>query len=105
MSYTTKIKDEITQIKNGKSETIAELSAYIRNNGNIKKNKIILTTENHCIVERVIEQIKDLFGIEIKEEIIENLNFSKKDLYQITIEKEKQNIFKKQEKEDEKGKF
>jgi hypothetical protein len=105
MSFTTQIKEEITQIKNGKSEMIAELSAYIRNNGNIKKKKIILTTENHCIVERVIDQIKDLFNVEIKEEIIENLNFSKKDLYQITIEKEKEEICKQLGIEDEKGKF
>ena len=33
MSYTIKIKEEISTIKSTKSEQIAELSAYIRNNG------------------------------------------------------------------------
>ena len=33
MSFTVKIKEEIPNIKSTKSEIIAELSAYIRNNG------------------------------------------------------------------------
>ena len=86
MSFTVKIKEEISNIKSTKSETIAELSAYIRNNGHITKEKITLSTENHFLVERVISEIKSLYDINPKEEIIENLNFSKKNLYQITID-------------------
>ena len=33
MSFTVKIKEEISNIKSTKSEIIAELSGYIRNNG------------------------------------------------------------------------
>ena len=32
MSFTTEVKEEISKIKSTKSEIIAELSAYIRNN-------------------------------------------------------------------------
>ena len=85
MSYTVSIKEEISNIKNTKSEQIAELSAYIRNNSEISKTKIIMTSENYFIIKRVIDSIKDLYQTEAKVETIENLNFSKKELYQITI--------------------
>ena len=39
-------KEEISKIKSTKSEIIAELSAYIRNNGSLSKKGITLTTEN-----------------------------------------------------------
>lgn len=87
MSFTVTIKEEVSKLKSTRSETIAELSAYIRNNGTITNNKITLTTENHFIVERVVDEIKELFDFNPTEEVIENLNFSKKELYQITIDK------------------
>ena len=40
MSYTTNIKNEISQIENTKSEVIAELSAFIRNNANFENSKM-----------------------------------------------------------------
>ena len=86
MSYTIEIKKEISAKKNTTSESIAELSAYIRNNSNITDKNIIITTENHFLINRITEQIKDLFDISAKEEIIENLNFSKNVLYQLMID-------------------
>ena len=105
MSFTIQIKEEITKSKTAKSEAIAELSAYIRNNGNFLKDRVTLTTENHFIVERVLEEIKDLFNIEIKEEVIENLNFSKNELYQITIMNKNTQLFENLGIRDEKGKY
>ena len=103
MSFTVTIKEEISKITSTRSETIAELSAYIRNNGTITDDKITLTTENHFIVERVIDELKELFGILAKEEVIENLNFSKKELYQITIEEKLEEIQKELGILDDKG--
>ncbi len=94
MSYTVKIKEEISSIHSNESELIAELSGYIRNNGNISKNKITMTTENKFIVDRVVEAIKDIYSITPTVDIIENLNFSKNDLYQITIDKNTNEILK-----------
>lgn len=105
MSYTTSIKEEISTIKGSKSELIAELSAYIRNNGNFSKDKITLTTENHFIVERIINSLNSLYNTNLKEEVIENLNFSKKKLYQITINEKLDIICKDLCILDEKGKF
>ena len=67
MSYTVEIKEEISNIKSSKSETIAELSAYIRNNGYINNNSIMLSTENHFLIKRIIEEIKNLYDIDLKE--------------------------------------
>jgi len=103
MSFTITIKEEISKIKSTRSEVIAELSAYIRNNGTITNDKITLTTENHFIVERVIDEFKELFDYKPKEEVIENLNFSKKELYQITIDKELDLVEKELGVLDEKG--
>lgn len=85
MSFTTNIKEEISSFKNTKSELIAELSGYIRNNGNIQDNMITMSTENKWIMERVTNSLKDFYNIDIPIETVENLNFSKKDLYQIKI--------------------
>ena len=54
MSYTVTIKEEISRIKSTKSEIIAELSGYIRNNGVIGEEKVNMTTENKFIVDRVV---------------------------------------------------
>ena len=105
MSFTTTIKEEISKQDNTKSEVIAEASAYIRNNGTISKDKITLTTENLFLVERVKDEIKRLFNIVPQEEVIENLNFSKNDLYQITIDKKLDLIKKELGICDEKGKY
>lgn len=94
MSYTVTIKEEITKIESTESELIAELSGYIRNNSVISKDKITMTTENYCIVERIINVIKDIFDVTPKVEEIENLNFSKNTLYQITIKDEVVKILK-----------
>ncbi len=89
MSYTIKIKEEISEIEKTKSETIAELSGYIRNNGTTNHDKATLNTENKFIVDKIKNSIKNLYDYDVKIETIENLNFSKNELFQITIENKK----------------
>lgn len=86
MSYTVTVKEEISTIKSTKSELIAELSGYIRNNASFSLDKITMTTENKFTVDRITSTIKAIYNTNSKIEIVENLNFSKNDLYQITIE-------------------
>ena len=94
MSFTVTIKEEIVKTESTESELIAELSGYIRNNSIISKDKITMTTENNFIVERIINSIKDIFDVIPKVNEIENLNFSKNTLYQITIKDEVVKILK-----------
>ena len=93
MSYTTKVKEEIIKKILVKSESIAQLSGFVRNNATIGDN-ITLTTENINIANKAINVFKDLYEVKVKKDIKTNLNFSKKDLYVLTIEDKKNLILK-----------
>ena len=86
MSYTTNIKEEIASINTTKSETIAELAGFIRNNGTILNDTITLTTENKKTVERIKDFLKTEYKVELKIETKDNTNFSKKELTVMSID-------------------
>ena len=94
MSFTTNIKDEISKIEGTKSESIAELSGFVRNNGVINNNILTLTTENKVTAKRISDFLKNLYEVNMKTEIVNNLNFSKKKLYQISLEEKTNFILK-----------
>lgn len=85
MSYTIRIKDEIGSISCTKSEMIAELSGFIRNNGTLSDGTIILTTENETTKNRIEYFLKEAYEVSSIVEIKDSLNFSKKDLYVINV--------------------
>lgn len=87
MSYTTKIKNEITKIEESKSELIALLSAFVRNNGYVEEETLYLTTENKNIKDKIVNSFKRLYEVDITIEIKSNLNFSKKDLFLMSLKK------------------
>lgn len=105
MSFTVTVKEEISKHDSTRSEMIAELSAYIRNNGSLYDDKITITTENVFIVDLIINRVKELFGFTPKKEVIENLNFSKKELYQVTINQKIDLVKKELGILDEKGNY
>ena len=86
MSYTTNIKEEIASINTTKSETIAELAGFIRNNGTIINDTITLTTENKKTVEIIKDFLKTEYEVELKIETKDNTNFSKKELSIMSID-------------------
>lgn len=94
MSYTVTIKEEISNIKSTKSEMIAELSGFVRNNASFIDGSLSLTTENTDTLNRVKTFIKTLYNVEADVTVIDNLNFSKKDLYSITFEEHQEKILK-----------
>lgn len=85
MSYTTKIKNEIITIEGAKSEMIAEISGFIRNNGELYEKTLILATENKVLVDRLIYMINTLYKSKVEVEMKNNLNFSKNMLYLLKI--------------------
>lgn len=85
MSFTTTIKEEISRISNTRSESIAELSGFFRNNGNCTDTTIDLVTENATVAKRVYQLIKDLYDVTCEIENRKSLNFSKNNLYLIMI--------------------
>lgn len=94
MSYTTRIKEEIASIENTKSETIAELAGFIRNNGTVTNESITLTTENKKTVERIKNFIKQEYEVDIKIDTKDNANFSKKELVVMYINNKVESILK-----------
>ena len=94
MSYTLKIKEEIAAIKSTKSEMIAELSGYIRNNGHIENKNIVMSTENTFLIDRFKSFLETLYEIDLTVKEIGNLNFSKKRLYSMIIDTKQDLILK-----------
>ena len=86
MSYTTKIKEEISSINNTESEIIAELAGFIRNNAIFIEDTITLTTENKKTIERVQNFLKTIYEINIDITTKDNNNFSKKELYALVVD-------------------
>lgn len=94
MSYTTKIKEEIASITTTKSETIAELAGFIRNNGTVTNDSIALTSENKKTVERIKNFLKTEYEIDLKIDKKDNANFSKKELIVMYITSKIESILK-----------
>ena len=65
MSFTVKIKEEISNIKSTKSELIAEVSAYIKNNG-------VITLKNELYIREAKDNGAGKFSGEVPFESIES---------------------------------
>lgn len=85
MSFTTNIKNEISKLEFIKSESISELSGFVRNNGSYNTEKIELITENITVAKRIYSLVKKIYNISCIIEAKKNNNFSKNNLYIIII--------------------
>ena len=84
-SFTTQIKDEVTKIETLKPESLAELCAYLKYNGNIKENKITLYIENASVARRMFNLLKRIYKIEIKLTIRTQKRFTIKTMYILEV--------------------
>ena len=105
MSFTTTIKEEISRIDNTKSESIAELSAFLRNNGSYSDTTIDLISENATVVKRVYKLFKDLYDVTCEIETRKGNNFSKNNLYLIMLDEKVDFILKDLSVIDENGEY
>ena len=94
MSFTTNIKEEITRIENTKLESMAELSGFLRNNGYYEDGIISLITENATVAKRIYTLVKDIYDVYCEIETRKGNNFSKNNLYLITLEEKSEFILK-----------
>ena len=85
MSFTTTTKEEISRIDNTRSESISELSGFLRNNGSCTDTTIDLLTENATVAKRIYKLIKDIYDVTCEIENRKSVNFSKNNLYLIMI--------------------
>lgn len=90
MTFSTRLKEEITEYNSNSMEKRAELSAILRYDAKIEKDKITLTSENAKIARRIYSYLKEVFGINIKIIVRNQKRFRIKQIYILEI-KEKVN--------------
>ena len=84
MSFTSIVKNEISNLNIEKTEAIAELSAIVINS-EISLNKIKIQTENSSVAKRVFSLFKLIFDINPKIVIRKGYNYNKNMIYFIEI--------------------
>lgn len=85
MTFSTRLKEEITKKEFDKINSLAELSGYIRFAGQLKKDKITLIMENASVARRIYQNIKSNFGIQIKITIRNQKRFRVKQIYILEV--------------------
>jgi cell division protein WhiA len=85
MSFSIDVKNEMVRLKSTKTEYIAELSAFIRNNAYIDDELIRIHTENASIARRIFKIIKDLYQVSCKITVRKNFNFKRKLIYIVEV--------------------
>jgi len=85
MTFTTRLKEELTQQPINPVESLIELSAYFKNNAQIKKESIIITIENASVARRIYKTIKYNFGINIKITVRIQKRFRIKQIYILEV--------------------
>ncbi len=63
MTYTIKVKEEIAHLETEVVEALAELSGFIRFDGEVNKKEIILNIENASVARRIYSLMKMCFQV------------------------------------------
>lgn len=94
MTFSGKIKEEITKLECSKAEYISELSGIFRTTADIKLYCIRIQTENINVANRIFKTIKELYDVTANITIKKNYNFKKNEIYIIEIRKDVLKIIK-----------
>ena len=85
MTFTTRLKEEITKNDISPLESLTELAAFVRYSSLIKKNRISLTFENASVARRIYKDIKNNYGVNIKITIRNQKRFRVKQIYILEV--------------------
>lgn len=91
MSYSSNIKNEISNIEYSKSETMAELSAILNIASVMETDSFYICVENISVARRIYKLIKDIYHVEIDMDTTLINTLRKNKLVKLTI-KEKSKI-------------
>ena len=91
MTFTSRIKEEISKSDANENEKICELSGFIRFSASIK-DSIIITLENASVARRIYTDIKEIFGIRPKITIRNQRRFRIKQIYILELKKKIEHI-------------
>ena len=85
MSFTTNVKNELTNIESSNTEKIAELSGFVRSNIKLNDNVIELSSENAKVAKRIYLLFKSIYGIDADLSQKKIANFNRKKNFVITV--------------------
>lgn len=85
MSFTTNIKNEISNIEYGESEKMAELSAILNIGCKILNNRFEIYTENISVARRIYKLIKEIYHVDINMDTNEINNLRKNKLVLLSV--------------------
>ncbi len=85
MTFTTKIKDEITKIFTSIVESQTELLIYLKISATIKNEEISIFVENASVARRVFKLLKETYAVNINLTIRTQKKFRKKVIYILSI--------------------
>ena len=92
MTFSTRLKEEMTEYDSNPIEKRAELSAIVRYDAKLEKDKITITSENAKIARRIYIYLKEIFGINIKIIIRIQKRFRIKQIYILEIKEKIKDI-------------
>lgn len=85
MSFTTTVKNELTNIDSSNTEKIAELSGFVRSNIKFYDDVIELSSENAKVAKRIYLLFKSIYGIDAELTQKKIANFNRKKNFVITV--------------------
>ena len=74
------IKDEVSKVESSRTEKLAELSAIVRNSGNVSDG-LKITIENNSVARRIFKLFKDVYGINLNITVRRRYGFSNNLIY------------------------
>ena len=80
MSFSMNIKDEVSKVESSRTEKLAELSAIVRNSGNVSSG-LKITIENNSVARRIFKLFKDVYGINLNITVRRRYGFSNNLIY------------------------
>jgi len=85
MSFTARIKDEISLLEKSRTEDIAELSAFVRTNAKYTDTFIELNTENRKIAQRFYKFLIDIYGVTADISAKKSNTFNRNNIYVVRV--------------------
>lgn len=88
MTFSSRVKDEVSRLETSRTENIAELSAIIRNTVALSNKSIDITVENNAVARRIFKLIKDIYNITPQITVRKRYNFNKNLTYILSLKNE-----------------
>ena len=88
MTFSSKIKKEVSTTECTRAEYLSELSGIVRTIAEIKIYNIKMQTENKFVANRIFGLFKTLYDINLNISLRKNYNFKKNEIYVLELKKD-----------------